>query len=242
MSKTMSALAITLALASPALAQTAAPAPDAAAPADAAAAPAAAPAAPAADNAAAPAAAADAAAPAAAAAHGDLSGTYTFDPSHSQVVFEYDHLGFSTSRGVVNGVTGTVTLDQANPAGSSVEAQFPLSAISTIAPALDEHLMKPEFFNGAAPATAVTFKSTSVEPKGAAEATVVGDLTLNGVTKPVTLEVEIKQAGPHPMGGKPHVGFDIEGKLLRSDFNLGAMAPAIEDEVEFDISVEATKG
>ena len=149
MSKTMSALAITLALASPALAQTAAP--DAPAPAaDAAAAPA-----PAAPAAATP-AAADAAAPgdAAAAAHGDLSGTYTFDPSHSQVVFNYDHLGFSTSHGFVNGVSGAVTLDQANPAGSSVEAQFPLSSIVTIAPALDEHLMKPEFFNGAAPATA----------------------------------------------------------------------------------------
>ena len=239
MSKTMSALAITLALASPVWAQTAAP--DAPAPAaDAAAAPAPAAATPAAADAAAPAAAAPG--DAAAAAHGDLSGTYTFDPSHSQVVFNYNHLGFSTSHGFVNGVSGAVTLDQANPAASSVEAQFPLSAIVTIAPALDEHLMKPEFFNGAAPATAVTFKSTSVEPKGAAEASVVGDLTLNGVTKPVTLDVEIKQAGPHPMGGKPHIGFDIEGKLLRSDFNLGAMAPAIEDEVEIDISVEATKG
>ena len=237
MSKTMSALAITLALASPALAQTAAPdAPAPAADADAAPAPAA--------PAAATPAAADAAAPgdAAAAAHGDLSGTYTFDPSHSQVVFNYDHLGFSTSHGFVNGVSGAVTLDQASPAGSSVEAQFPLSAIVTIAPALDEHLMKPEFFNGAAPATAVAFKSTSVEPKGTTEAVVVGDLTLNGVTKPVTMEVEITQAGPHPMSGKPTVGFEIEGKLLRSDFNLGALAPAVGDEVEFEISVEASKG
>lgn len=239
MSKTISALAISLALAAPAFAQTAT-APDAAAPAADAAAPAAA--APA-DAAAAPAAdaAAPAAAPADAAAAGDMSGTYAFDPAHSQIVFEYDHLGFSTSHGIVNGVTGTVMLDQANPANSSVQAQFPLSAMVTIAQQLDDHLLSADFFNAAGD-TQVTFKSTSVEPDGDDEAKVTGDLTMNGITKPITLDVEVNKAGPHPMGGKPTVGFHIEGKLLRSDFNLGAMAPAIEDEIEFDIAVEASKG
>lgn len=183
------------------------------------------------------------AAPAAAAPVGDISGTYSFDPEHSQVVFSYQHLGFSTSRGMINGVEGTVVLDKADPAKSTVEARFPLSAIRTITPALDSHLASsPDFLNGAPPDTAVTFKSTAVKVKDDDKAEVTGDLTLNGVTKPVTLNVEMVNAGIHPMTEKPAVSFDIEGSLKRSDFNLGAFAPAVSDEVKFDISVEAAKG
>lgn len=188
--------------------------------------------------------AADAAQPAAAApaAPSDISGTYTFDPDHSQAVFSYDHMGFSVSRGFVNGISGSVTLNKEDPAQSSVEASFPLSAIRTVTPALDEHLFSPELLNGAAPATAVTFRSTSVAPDGDDEAEVTGDLTLNGVTKPVVLKVELNKAAENPMSGKPSVGFEIEGKIKRSDFNLGAFAPAVSDEVEIDIAVEASKG
>ncbi|ARJ70649.1 hypothetical protein B0A89_02045 [Paracoccus contaminans] len=182
-------------------------------------------------------------APAAMPAPGDVAGTYVFDPDHSQIVFSYDHMGFSTSRGTISGINGQVTLDKADPAKSAVEARFPLSAIRTIAPALDQHLAGDKsFFNGAAPDTQVTFKSTSVKVDGDDEAEVTGDLTLNGVTKPVTLEVEITKAGDHPMTGKPTLGFVIEGKLNRSDFNLGAFAPAVSDEVTLEISVEASRG
>ena len=230
---TASALALSLALAGPGLAQTA-PAADAA-PADAA---------PAAQAPAAP-APADASAPPPAPEEtpaGQIGGTYVFDPEHSQIVFSYDHMGFSTSRGFVNGVTGQVTLDEADPSKSTVEAQFPLSALRTVAPTLDEHLLSDDFFKGATAETLITFTSTAVTPKGDNEAEVTGDLTMNGVTRPVTLEVELNRAASSPMLGKPAVGFEIEGTLKRSDFGLGAFAPAVSDEVKIEIAVEALKG
>ena len=88
----------------------------------------------------------------AAAPAADIGGTYSFDPSHSQIVFSYDHMGFSVSYGMINGVTGQITLDAANPANSSVEATFPLSSIRTIDPGLDEHMYGKDLLNGAAPA------------------------------------------------------------------------------------------
>lgn len=182
------------------------------------------------------------AASAPAAATAEIGGTYQIDPDHSHVVFSYDHMGYSTSHGMISGVSGTVVLDKANPAASTVEATFPLSAIQTMSPTLNEHIAaSDEFFKGAAPATAVTFKSTSVKVEDDDKAEVTGDLTLNGVTKPVTLETKLTKADVNPMSGKPAVGFEIEGKILRSDFNLGAFAPAVSDEVELDIAIEAAK-
>ena len=169
------------------------------------------------------------------------AGTYAFDPAHSQAVFSYDHLGFSTSHGFVNGIEGTITLDPADPSKSSVEASFPLSSLRTIAADLDKHVMGADFFNVTGDAPLVTFKSTSVEATDDDEARVTGDLTMNGITKPVVLEVEFNGAGANPMTQAPTVGFSIETELKRSDFNLGAMAPAVDDELEIDIEVEASK-
>ena len=233
MSRTVSILALSALLAAPALAQTA---PDAGAQGSAAA--------PGSQQPpAAPEPAAQAAAQATAPAQGgDLGGTYVMDPGHSQIVFSYEHLGFSVSHGMINGVSGQITLDAANPANSTVEASFPLSAVSTIDAELDQHIFGDKFLNGASPDTQVTFRSTKVEPKDDDEAMVTGDLTLNGVTKPVTLEVELRKAAVHPMTQKPAVGFKAEGEIKRSDFNLGALAPAVSDEMEITISAEAIKG
>jgi polyisoprenoid-binding protein YceI len=215
MSRTLSVLALSTLLAAPAFAQTATDA---------------------------PAQAPEAEAQAAAAPAADISGTYDFDPTHSQIVFSYDHMGFSVSHGMINGVTGQVTLDAENPANSSVEASFPLSSIRTVDAGLDEHIYGEEMLNGAAPATAVTFRSTSVEVEDENEAKVTGELTLNGVTAPVTLDVELRKADVNPMVQKPAVGFVAEGEIKRSDFNLGMFAPAVSDEMEIRISVEAVKG
>lgn len=224
-----SAFVLLSALAAPALAQDAAP------PAGAPAADAAAPAA------GAPPAATDA--PAAPAIDPEApAGNYVLDQEHSAIVFSYDHLGSSTSRGTIRGVSGTITLDPAAPANSKVEIAFPLSAIQTVSRQLDEQLFGPDLFDGAAPATAVTFTSTAVEPIGPDTARVTGDLLLNDVTAPVTLDVTLRRLGKHPMTGQPSAGFDITGTLNRSDFGLGAFAPAIGDEVGLEISVEAAKG
>lgn len=169
------------------------------------------------------------------------AGSYAFDPAHSQIVYSYDHMGFSTSHGFVNGVEGTITLDPADVASATVEASFPLDALRTIDAELDQHIMGPDFFNVTGDAPAVTFTSTSVEAGDDNEARVTGDLTLNGVTKPVTLEVEFEGAGLDPMTQAETVGFSAEGEIRRSEFNLGAFVPAVSDEIEFEINVEAKK-
>jgi polyisoprenoid-binding protein YceI len=167
--------------------------------------------------------------------------SYNFDPDHSQVVFEYTHMGFSTSTGIINGLTGTLVLDAENPAASSVEATIPLSGMRSVSEVLDGHLFGPDFFNTDKAAAVATFKSTKVEPQGDKEAKVTGDLTLNGVTKEVVLEVDLNQIAAHPMTGDEAAGFDAETEIKRSEFNLGQFAPAVEDEVEINISIEAIK-
>ncbi len=165
---------------------------------------------------------------------------YDFDPSHSQVVFEYSHLGFSNSTGIINGVTGKLLLDAENPANSSVEATVPLSGMHTVAPDLDAHFFSKEFIGDNKDAVA-SFKSTKVELDGDKEAKVTGDFTLNGVTKQIVLDVDLNQKGTHPMAGKEAVGFDAETEIKRTEFNLGLFAPAVSDEVEIRITVEAMK-
>ena len=107
-------------------------------------------------------------------------------------------------------------------------------------PDFDAELAGPSWLD-AAKFPKITFKSTKVEPNGDKEAKVTGDLTLNGVTKEVVLDVDLNQMAAHPMTGKEAVGFDAETEIKRTDFNLGQFAPAVEDEVEINISVEAIK-
>ena len=130
-------------------------------------------------------------------------------------------MGFSNSTGMVRGVTGTLTLDGADPARSTIEASFPLSALQTVSATLDGHIMGKDFFDDAAPDTAITFKSTAVEPTGDMTANVTGDLTLNGQTRPVTLEVELRQVAVDPVSNVPTAGFRATGTIKRSDFGLG---------------------
>ncbi|MFO1139495.1 MAG: YceI family protein [Paracoccus sp. (in: a-proteobacteria)] len=167
--------------------------------------------------------------------------TYTFDPDHSQVVFQYSHMGFSTSTGIINGVTGTLVLDQESLANSTVVATIPLAGLRSIAEVLDGHLFGPDFLNTDRGTAVATFKSTKVEPEGDKSAKVTGDFTLNGVTKEVVLEVDLNQIAQHPMTGKESVGFDAETEIKRTDFNLGQFAPAVGDELDVQISIEASK-
>ena len=163
---------------------------------------------------------------------------YQLDPSHSQVVFSYDHLGFSTTYGMFSGFEGTVMYDEADPGASSVEINIPISTMVTGWDARDQHFSSPDFFN-ASEFPAATFKSTSVEVTGDKTAKITGDLTAVGVTKPVTLDVTFNKAGMHPMAQKPTIGATATGKITRSDFNLGKFAPNVGDEVDLIISFEA---
>ena len=165
---------------------------------------------------------------------------YTLDASHSQILFSYNHLGYSTTWGMFSGFEGDIQFDQDDPANSSVTVSFPVRSMFTGWEARFEHFMSDEFF-GAGEDDMVTFTSTAIEVTDDSTATITGDLTMNGVTKPVTLDATLNQVGDHPMENKPWAGFDATTTLLRSDFNVGNFAPFVSDEVEVQISIEAMK-
>ncbi|MGP9820875.1 YceI family protein [Salinarimonas sp. NSM] len=164
--------------------------------------------------------------------------TYVLDPSHSQILFSYDHLGYSTTWGMFSGFEGTIEFVQDDPAASSVEVSFPVRSMFTGWEGRFTHFMTEDFF-GADEDEMVTFVSTGIEVTGENTALITGDLTLNGVTKSVVLDATLNQAGMHPMENKPWAGFDATTTLVRSDYELGMFAPFVSDEVEVRISVEA---
>jgi polyisoprenoid-binding protein YceI len=167
------------------------------------------------------------------------SSSWTIDPNHSQVNFQIRHMGVSNVRGSISGITGTVVWDAKEPSKSSVEATITTKTVTTNNEKRDAHLKSPDFFNIEKFPT-MTFKSTSVTSENG-KLQVVGDLTLGGVTKSVTLDVD----GPTPpqkdQHGKLVTGFSISGMLKRSDFNFGQKfaAPILGDEVRFTIDSEA---
>ena len=165
---------------------------------------------------------------------------YVLDPSHSQILFSYNHLGFSTSYGLFSGFDGKISFDADAPAASSVEVSFPVKTMLTGWQARFDHFMSPDFF-GANADSNVTFTSTAIEVTGDKTARITGDLTLNGVTKPVVLDAALTQAMEHPMEKKPWLGFTGATVIKRSDFNLGMFAPYVSDEVTVQISIEASK-
>lgn len=166
--------------------------------------------------------------------------TYALDASHSQIVFSYNHLGYSTTYGMFSGFEGEINWDRDEVTNSSVTVSFPVRSMLTGWEERFTHFMAPDFFD-AADDEMVSFASTGIEVTGDKTAKITGDLTLNGVTKPVVLDATLNQEGDHPMAGKPWAGFDATTTVVRSEFNLGAFAPYVSDEVQLMISVEAMK-
>ncbi len=165
--------------------------------------------------------------------------TYELDPSHSQIVFNWEHLGFSTTYGMFSGFDGTIEWDKEDPANSSVAVSFPVTTMLTGWEERFQHFMSPDFFDAASEEDMVSFTSTAIEVTGEDTALITGDLTLNGVTKEVVLDATLNQAGTNPMQQKDWAGFNATTTVLRSDYGLGAFAPAVGDEVQVEISIEA---
>jgi polyisoprenoid-binding protein YceI len=174
-------------------------------------------------------------------------GTYTVDSGHTQVIWTLDHLGFSPYTGIFGDVTGTLTIDPRNLNGAKVNVTIPVSKVTTASAGLTEHLLrpgkdggKPDFF-GTSPADA-RFVSTAVVTNGQ-KARITGNLTFNGVTRPVTLDASFYGAGKMPaqMGGKENVGFRATTTIRRSEFGLGFGVPMVGDEVKLDISAAFQK-
>ncbi|MCK9542041.1 MAG: YceI family protein [Novosphingobium sp.] len=173
------------------------------------------------------------------------AGAYTVDSDHTMVRWEVDHLGITPYFGIFGDVSGTLTLDPKNPSAAKLDVIIPVSKVTTASAGLTEHLLrapkesggKPDFF-GPSPVDA-RFVSTAVvvDKDDPDEAKVTGNLTLNGVTRPVTLDVDFYGAGkmPQPMGGKEQIGFEAETTIRRSDFGIGGFIPMVSDEVKLDI-------
>lgn len=176
-------------------------------------------------------------------------GAYTVDANHTLVKWEVNHFGFSPLWGLFGQVTGTMQLDPKNPAAAKVDVTIPVSKMVTGVPGFTAHLLrdgkdggKPDFF-GSAPADARFVSTHVMVDEDGDEAKVHGNLTLNGITKPVTLDVDFYGAGKAPaqMGGKENVGFEAEATIKRSDFGLGYAVPLVSDEVELTIAAAFQK-
>lgn len=163
------------------------------------------------------------------------AGTYTVDAGHTQVLFTVNHLGFSTYTGQFTQPTGTLVLDPKNHANDKVEIVFAIDKVSTTVAALDAHLKKADFFD-AAKYPEGRFVSTRVTVRGSS-ATIAGDLTLRGVTKPVVLAARFVGAGVAPMGArKANVGFSATTSIKRSDFGISYGIPLVSDRVDLVIN------
>ena len=163
---------------------------------------------------------------------------WVLDSSHSQIVFSYNHLGYSTTYGMFSGFTGAISFDPANPEAGSGSVEIPTESLITGWPERDGHFLTADFFDKDA-APMITFTSTAIEVTGDNTANITGDLTLNNVTKPVVLATTFNGTSEHPMAKKPWAGFDATTTIVRSDFDMGMFAPFVSDEVKLMISVEA---
>lgn len=165
--------------------------------------------------------------------------TYSIDPNHTHATFSFQHLGFSTFHGKIPAKSGTIVLDAAQQRGT-IDVAFDVAAIATGVPKFDQHLQSKDFFETDTHQTA-TFKSSKVTFTGDAPTAVSGDLTIKGMTKPVTLQVTSFKCGPHPMMKAPACGANATGQIKRSEFGLSYAAPAVPDEIGLIIEVEAIK-
>ncbi|ACG73633.1 YceI family protein [Anaeromyxobacter sp. K] len=170
--------------------------------------------------------------------------TWTLDASHSNAGFAVKHLVISTVRGTFTTLSGKLVLDEANVAKSTVEATIDVNSIDTQVPDRDAHLKSPDFFDVAKYPT-ITFKSTKVAKAGKDGLKVTGDLTMHGVTRPVTLDVT---ASPEVkgMGGETRRGYAATTKVDRKDFGLVwnkmvEAGPAVGDQVTITLDLEVVK-
>jgi len=163
------------------------------------------------------------------------SGSYAVDSNHTQIGFTLSHMGFSNFSGRLNGVTGSLTLSATDPAASKLTVSVPAASFSTLNEKLDGELKSAQWFDAAQFPT-ISFTSTKVTLTGKDSATVTGDLTMHGVTKPVTLTAHLVGTGANPMSKKVTVGFDVTGTVKRSDFGVTTYVPLIGDEVTLNIN------
>ncbi|MDB5491353.1 MAG: yceI-like domain protein [Micavibrio sp.] len=166
---------------------------------------------------------------------------YTFDKPHTQVIFSVNHLGFTNSYGRFLDYDGGFTLDRTDPSKSTVDATIKTASLDMGDGKWDEHLKSPDFFNVAQFPT-MHFVSTKVTKTGEKTADILGDMTILGVTKPVTLKVTYNNSGVFPMNDKMYVaGFTATAKLTRSEFGMTKYVPMVGDDVNITLEVQGNQ-
>ena len=163
------------------------------------------------------------------------AGRYVVEPQHTQIGFGVSHMGFTTYYGRFSGASGTLELTPDNPAGSRLSVSVPTASVDTTSEKLDGELKGDQWFDAAKYPT-ISFVSTRIEPSGRGAAKVTGDLTMHGVTRPVTFDAKFVGAGVNPIDRKYTVGFAITGMVSRSEFGVKTNVPLIGDEVAITIS------
>ena len=163
--------------------------------------------------------------------------TYVLEANHTFPRFEYSHLGYSIQVSRFDKTTGKITLDRAARTGA-VDVTIDMTSVNTGSALFNGHIQSEDFLDTAKFPTA-TFKSTRVVFEGDKPKAIEGQLTIKGVTKPVTLTVTSFQAMPHPMMKKPALGANAFTTIKRTEFNAGKYAPYVGDEVRIDVAIEA---
>ncbi|SMF22025.1 Polyisoprenoid-binding protein YceI [Azospirillum oryzae] len=166
--------------------------------------------------------------------------SYKIDPAHTAVVFIVNHVGFSNVIGRFDTVGGDVTFDKDAVEKSVVNVTIDTTSVDTNHAKRDEHLRSPDFFN-AKEFPKMTFKSTKIEKTGDKTGKLHGDLTMLGVTKPVVLDVTFNKDGVSPASKMETAGFSARGTVKRTEFGMKYGAPAIGDDIQLLIEVEAVK-
>lgn len=163
---------------------------------------------------------------------------YTLDPNHSYVLWHVNHFGFSNPSGKWM-ANGTIQYDAKQPAKSSVAVTINVADIVTGIPALDKHLQTDTFFDVAKYPTA-TFVSDNIKITGKNSADVKGQLTVHGVTKPITLHMTLNKMGMSILTNKETMGLSGKAELSRAEFGMNAYEPGLGDKVSLEIEVEAS--
>ena len=165
--------------------------------------------------------------------------TFNIDPTHTAPRFEYSHLGYSTQQHRFDKTAGKIVIDRAAKTGS-VDVTIDTKSVNTGYATFNEHIQGEDFFD-TAKFPAITFKSSMVKFKGDVPVAVEGNLSIKGVTKPVTLTVTSFHSMPHPIMKKDALGANATVKIKRSEFGISKYTPYVGDEVTLSIAVEAVK-
>lgn len=171
--------------------------------------------------------------------------TYVLDKDHTEVRFRWNHLGLSRQSGRFRDVTGTVEFDPAEPEATYADVSIRLASIATGVEKLDTALTRTKEYFDIDTSPAATFRSTEVRRTGGKTGRMIGNLTMNGVARPVTLEVTWNFTGEHPMAAINPVyagvfasGFSATTQIRRSDWGIDRTIPYVSDEIEITIETE----